>query len=128
MFFDRLIGVGVVLEVVEVFEANGAEDSKVVFFDAGFGVADEADEFVAKVFLAVDVVVDLVSGGVVEKAVDGEITPKGVLLWCGEGDGSWAAAVGSFGVGAKGGDFEIVAVFDREDDTELFADGDGFFK
>lgn len=91
--FDCLIGCGVVLEVVEVFEADGAEDAEVVFFDAGDGVADEADEFVAEVFLAVDEVVDLFGGGVVEKGVDREVAAFGVFFGRGEGDAVGAAAV-----------------------------------
>ncbi len=93
--FDCLVGFGVVLEVVEVFETDGAEDAQVVFEDARFGVADEADEFVAEIFLAIDEVEDFFGGGVVEKGVDGEVAAFGVLFRIGKGDGVGAAAVGA---------------------------------
>ncbi len=126
--FDCLVGFGVILEVVEVFETDGAEDAEVVFVDARCRVADEADEFVAEVFLAIDEVEDFFGGGVVEKGVDGEVAAFGILFGIGKGDGVGAAAVGAIGVGAEGGDFEAVAVLDREDDAVLFADGNGFFE
>ncbi len=74
-------------------EADGAEEAEVVFLEAGGGFADGADELGFQVGLAVDVVDERTGFGVVEEAVDGEVTAFGVLFGCGKRNGFGAAAI-----------------------------------
>lgn len=61
--------------------------------------------------------------GVVEEAVDGEVSALGVLFGVGEGDRLRAAAIAIGAVGAEGGDFDpAFAGGGDDDDAEVGTD------
>lgn len=124
-------------------ETDGAEHAELVLGEAEDGVADGADDAVAEIFAAVDVVEE---GGlqgfgrdgvlgwelewIEEHAVDGEVAAEDVLFGVvGECDLRWVAAVEVGAVAAEGGDFGedglVVDGLADEDDTEVSADGEG---
>lgn len=96
-----------------------------VFFDTLVGIADEADEVGVQVFFSINKIQILLGDWIVKHAVNGKVSAFGIFFGRGENDGVGAAAVGIAGVGAEGGDFEVMAVLDNQDDAELFTDGNG---
>ena len=104
-------------------EADGAEEAKMVFLEAGCGLTNGADELGFEIGLAVDVVDERAGFGVVEEAVDGEVSALGVLFGCRKGDGFGAAAIAVGAVGAEGCDFDpAFAGGGDDDDAEVGAD------
>lgn len=104
-------------------EADGAEEAEVVFLESGGGLANGADELGFEVGLAVDVVDERTGFGVVEEAVDGEVSTFSVLFGCGKRNGFGATAVTVGAVGAEGGDFDpAFAGGGDDDDAEVGAD------
>lgn len=104
-------------------EANGAEESEVVFLEAGGGFADSANELGIQVGLAIDVVDERAGFGIVEEAIDGEVPALGILFGGGERDGLRAAAIAVRAVGAEGGDFDpAFAGGWYDDDSEVGTD------
>ena len=69
-------------------EADGAEHAQLVFFKAAMGLADGADDAVAEIVFAADVVEDgggeiaglAMEDGVEHHAVDGEVAAEDVFL------------------------------------------------
>lgn len=119
-------------------EANDAQHAELVFFEAAVRVADGADDPVAEIALAADVVEErggeaaglAMQDGIEHHAVDGEVAAEDVFAGArGEADFGGMAAVEISDIAAKGGDFgEDFAAVDcvaDEDDAELGADGKG---
>lgn len=104
-------------------EADGAEEAKMVFLEPGCGLTNGADELGFEIGLAVDVVDERAGFGVVEEAVDGEVSTFSVLFGSGKRNGFGAAAIAIGAVGPEGGDFDpAFAEGGDDDDAEVGAD------
>ena len=66
---------------------------------------------------------DGVGDGIVEQAVDGEVTAEGILLCGGESDGLGVSSVNISSVGAEGSDLKGGVAEEHADHAERFSDG-----
>lgn len=124
-FLDGAERPGLDFEAEPRRETHRAHKPQMVLQEARARLADGADGFRLDVRAPANEVQRLVRDRVVEKAVDGEVAPLGVLLRRRERDRRRMAAVDVRVVGAECGDLDLVAVLHDDDDSELRADLDG---
>ena len=96
-----------------------------IFVEAFGWRIDGADDFCAQIGFAADPVVQLALDGIEEEAIDGEIATAGVSDGVAKNDIGGMATIQIIGFGAKGGDLELVIVFEDDDDAEFASNGNG---
>ena len=103
------------LETEGCAEANAADEAQFVFGKTLLRVPDTAEDACLQICFATDMVDDPFFYGIVEKAVDCEVTPLGIAFGCCEGNRLWMSAVLVSAVRAEGGylKFEVVLKHDN---------------
>lgn len=123
---DRVSGLWFQRQFESSGKSDGSQHAKFVFFDAGGGVPDGAEDAVCEVLLAFDEIDDMMTEGVVEQAVDRKVAALGVLFGRGEGDPIGSAAIRVDAIGSKSRDlhlaFSTAATTMDEHHAEGFAD------
>jgi len=109
-------------------ESDGAKEAEMIFAEAFGGRTDGADDLGAQVGFAADPIMQFALDGIEEEAVDGKIATACVGDGIAKNDIGWVASILIIGFSAKGGDLELVIVFENNDDAEFAADGDGAFE
>jgi hypothetical protein len=118
-------GFGFDIEIQLGSKPIGAKEAEMIFAKALGWRPDSADDFRAQIGFAADPIMQFAFDGIIEEAVDGEIAAAGVGDGVAKNDIGWMASILIIGFGAKGGDLELVIVFENDDDAKFASDGNG---
>jgi hypothetical protein len=123
--FERGECFGFDIEIELGGESDGAKEAEMIFAEAFGGRTDGADDFCAQIGFAADPIMQFAFDGIEEEAVDCKIATACVGDGVAKNDIGWVASILIIGFGAKGGDLELVIVFENNDDAEFAADRNG---
>lgn len=106
-------------------QPNGAKQAQMVFAKTFDRRADRANDFCAQIGFAADPIMQFALDWIIKKAVHGKVAAAGVSDGIAKNDIGRMASILVIGFGAKGGDLELVIVFENDNDAEFAADGNG---
>ena len=98
------------------------------FAEACGGRTDGADDFGAEIGFTTDPIVQFTLDRIIEEAVDSKIAAAGVGDGIPENDKFGMASILVIGFSAKGGDLELVIVFEDDNHAEFATDGNSAFE
>ena len=106
-------------------QADGAQQTQVIFAEPFVGRTDRADHFQTQIRFAADPIAQLVLDGVIEQAIHGEIAPQRIRLGIPENHLARPAPILVIGLSTKSRDLKLVVSLQDDNDAKFSAHSDG---